>query len=115
MRLSLRDSKGVEIDVKTAKPEDAVYTAMSLLSRQSSFDVGSLVVADDDNAPDLAAKDVPPIITAGNLIALAGRLEARAIMLEDAQPGHAADMRVAAKLCRHAVKVWVFTSVSLVA
>jgi hypothetical protein len=88
---------------------------MSILSRQPNFAVGSIVVADDDNVPNLDGKDVPPTITAGNLIALAGRLEARAGMLDEAQPGHAADMRIAAKLCRHAVKVWVVTSVSLVA
>ncbi len=115
MRLSLHDSKGVEVDHLMIKdPDDAVYSAMRVLARQPRLELGSLLTVDDDNIPKIE-KDVPPTITAGNLIALAGRLEARAIMLDDAQPGHAADMRVAAKLCRHAVKVWVFTSVSLVA
>ncbi len=115
MRLSLRDPNGVEIDhALVDDPKDAVYSAMRVLSKRPGLDIGSLLTVDDDNLTKIH-KDVPPIITAGNLIALAGRLEARATMMGDSQPGNAADLRVAAKLCRHAVKVWVFTSVSLVA
>jgi hypothetical protein len=88
---------------------------MRLLARQTQLDVGALLTIDDDNVPILNQKGVQPTITADKLIALAGRLEARAMMMENSQPGNAADLRVAAMLARHAVKVWVFTSVSLVA
>jgi hypothetical protein len=117
MRLSLRDPKGVEVDHAVIDdPKDAVYNGMRVLARRPSFDVGSLLVVDDDRSPNLDNPKVEPVVTADNLVALAGRLEARAKMIGDTQPGIAMDLRVAAKLCRHAVKVgWVFTSVSLVA
>jgi hypothetical protein len=55
---------------------------------------------------------VQPTITADNLVALAGRLEARAKMLGESQPGNAMDLRVrvARPACGESL---VFTSVSL--
>jgi hypothetical protein len=113
MRLSLRNPAGLEIDRAVVEDtKDAVYEGMRVLARQTRFDVGSLLVVDDDNEPMIEPK-VQPTVTAGNLLALAARLEARAGMMTESQSGVAVDLQVAARLCRHAVKVWVTTSVSL--
>lgn len=115
MRLSFRDSKGVEIDAIWAQDaNDAPWQAMLLLAGCRRLEVGFVLVADDDNVPNLDEPKVQPTVTAKNLVALAGRLEARAKMIADSEPGNAMDLRLAAMLARHAVKVsWVITSVSL--
>ena len=48
--------------------------------------------------PNLDDPKVQPTITADNLVALAGRLEARAFMMKESQRGNAMDPRVAALL-----------------
>jgi N-terminal domain of anti-restriction factor ArdC len=59
-------------------------------------------------------KTPPSVLTANHLQALAGRLDRRAGLIESDQPEAAADDRLAARLCRHAVALgWVFTSVTL--
>ncbi len=116
MRISLRDPKGVEIDHAIINDRnDAVYSAMRILARWPGLEVGSLLTVDGDNVPTMGDPKIDPVITVANLVALAGRLEARAGMMGDSQPGNAADLRITAKFMRHAVRVgWVFTSVSLV-
>jgi hypothetical protein len=68
---------------------------------------------DDDNVPNLDDPKVQPTITADNLVA--SRADGATFMMKESKPGNAMDLRVAALLARHAVKIWVFTSVSLVA
>lgn len=114
MRLFLRDPKGIEIStVRVQHGREAPWEAMLLLGRCVTLEVGSILVADDDNIPNLNEPMVLPTITAPNLLALAGRLEARAKMLAETEPGNATDLQIAARLARHACKIWVSTSVSL--
>lgn len=115
MRLSLRDSTGVEIKAtRTANAKEAPWEAMLLLAGCVSLEAGFILVVDDDNVPNFEESMVRPTVTTANLMALASRLEVRAEMLAEDQPGNAMDLRLAATLARHAVKVrWVLTSVAL--
>jgi hypothetical protein len=106
MRLSLRDPQGKELAfVSIPNPKRAPYAAMQMLSRLEQLEAGSLLIFDDDQpvqGPDFVT------ITADNLRSIGGRLEARAKVFETACPEDAADMRIAARLCRHFLKVgWI--------
>jgi len=59
-------------------------------------------------------QNTPLVISAGELRSLADRLEARATSILRDQPEGSADLRTAARFCRHAVRVgWVVTSVAI--
>jgi hypothetical protein len=111
MRLSLRDPQGHEtgachVDDAQAAPEQA----MMLLVCRKELAVGEALLVEDDLAPIPG----PISLTANKVAALAARLEHRAYLVEQDQPEAAADDRLAARLCRHALKAgWVYTAVEL--
>jgi hypothetical protein len=107
MRISLRDHHGKELDfANVGDARDAPSEAMLLLAKLDCLYPGSLLSFDND-----APKQEPGTlvtITVGNLQSLAGRLEQRAGVIALAQPLSAEDLRMAARFCRHALKVrWV--------
>jgi hypothetical protein len=61
-------------------PKNIVYKAIRVVARRPSFEVGSLLVAANDNVPALNEPKAQAIIAADNLVALAGRLEAHPII-----------------------------------
>jgi hypothetical protein len=114
MRLSLRDGDGREIESATAAdPEAAVQQAILLLVRQPRVDVGTTLCIDED-ALSLPKAGTLMTISAGNLGGLAARLERHAAVVDSSLPMHATDLRIAARLCRHALKAgWIRTSIAV--
>jgi hypothetical protein len=114
LRLSLRDRDGREVDHATATdPGDAVHEAAMLLVRRSGLYVGDMLSIDEDHRA--LAPGTPMAVTAAGLQALAGRLEQRAGVIAMTQPLSAEDLRLAARLCRHALRVgWIGGSVAIV-
>jgi hypothetical protein len=79
---------------------------MLLLARCGCLYPGSLLIFDDDSP--IREPGTLMTLTTGHLQSLAGRLEQRAGIVELAQPLSAEDLRTAARLCRHALKVgWI--------
>lgn len=114
MRVSLRNSDGREVDAATAADGESIaHEAMMLIVRRKRLDVGDLLSVDPDDAP----RELPGglmQIGAGNLRSLCGRLEARASAIERTQPEWAADLRIVARFCGHAIKVgWIVTTVAV--
>lgn len=112
MHISYRDFRGREIDYTCAPDgERAVYNAMSLLARQRRLNAGDTLIVDDDSSTGMAEQ----IVTATDLVAIAGRLERRAGVVATNQPALADDLRKAAGMCRSAVRCWLDSGVDLVA
>lgn len=117
LRLSLRDPAGKETDSATADDaKGAAYEAMVLLARHPGLDPGHVLAV--DHAATGPHREPEPrtmmTITAGNLQSLAGRLEARAAFIAGEHPESAADLMMAARFARHAVRVgWVKISVAV--
>lgn len=117
LRISLRDPAGRERELgKAGDPHDAPAAAMLLLSRLQRLDAGHLLVIDDDaTGPHREPEpQTHATISAGNLESLAGRLEVRARAIAGDEPESAADLLMAARFTRHAVRTgWVITSVAI--
>jgi hypothetical protein len=113
MRISLRDPDGSETSfARVADAQDAPSEAMVLLAHFGRIDPGAVLVFDDDNPRRMP--DTLITVSAGNIRSLAGRLEQRADVIAREQPLSAADLRLAARLCRHIVNVgWVITNVAV--
>ena len=104
MRISLRDPYGKELDfASVADVHEAPAEAMLLLARCGCLYPGSLLIFDDDRPSH--EPGTPMMLTVGHLQSLAARLEQWANVIELAQPLSAEDLRMAARLCRHALKV----------
>ena len=66
------------------------------------------------STPARTKPEAPITMTAGNVLILADRLNSIADDLIDGDARRASDIQIAARLCRHAVKVgWIFTSVHI--
>jgi hypothetical protein len=115
MRISLRNAAGAEVACSTADDGGtAVFSAMQLLSKLTVLRVGDLLTVDGDNVPKMDDPKVQPVISADNLVAVAGRAEVYARQIQEQQPARAADILILAKLARHAITVrWIYASVSL--
>jgi hypothetical protein len=113
MRISLRDHHGVELGFASVfDAKDAPAEGMILLARFGRLYPGSLLSFDDDKPR--REPGTLMTVTAGNIIALAGRLEQRAGVIAPAQPLSTEDLRTAARLCRHFVKVgWIVNSIAI--
>lgn len=117
LRISLRDPTGKERAIGTAAdPRDVPAEATLMLSRLHRLDAGHLLVVDDDATGPHRDPEPQTLVTisAGNLSSLAGRLETRARAIAGDAPEDAADLMMAARLSRHALKAqWVITSVAV--
>jgi hypothetical protein len=117
LRLSLRDPAGKETDSATVEDgEGASYEAMLILARHTGLDAGSILSVDHAaTGPHWEAEPRTCMtVTIGNLQALAGRLEARAAFIAGQHPENAADLMMAARFARHAIKVrWIIHSVAV--
>jgi hypothetical protein len=117
MRISLRDPSGKEVDSATViDAEDVPSEAMMILARLGRMDAGHILVVDHAaTGPHRQVESRTMMtITTGNLLALAGRLEARAAFVAGEHPESAADLEMAARFARHAVQVrWVTLSVAV--
>jgi hypothetical protein len=114
MRVSLRNSDGDEVDAASAVDGESIaHEAMVLIVRHKRLAVGDLLSVDPDDAP----REQPGgllHVSAGNLRSVCARLEARANVIERVRPEDAADLRIAARFCRHAIKVgWIVSSVAV--
>jgi hypothetical protein len=104
MRISLRDQYAQELGVASvADVHEAPAEAMFLLARFGCLYPGSLLIFDDDRPS--REPGTPTTLTVGHLQSLAARLEQWASAIELAQPLSAEDLRTAARICRHALKV----------
>jgi hypothetical protein len=114
MRISLRDPAGKETDSAIAADcRDAPTEAMMMIARCARLDPGHMLSVDDDNVPR-EEPDTLMTVTAGNIKSLVGRLEQRADVIDRAQPLSAADLRIAARLCRHFVRCgWIVASIAV--
>lgn len=119
LRITLRDPAGRDRDLgRVADPCNVPTEVMLVLSRLPRLDAGYLLVVDDDETGPHREPEPQTLVTlsVGNLTSLAGRLEARARALAGKHPENAADMLMAARFTRHAVKMgWVITSVAVAA
>jgi hypothetical protein len=113
MRISLRDPDGKETDhAIVSESQEAPAEALMLLARLGRINSGAVLVFDDDTPRQ--APGTLMTVSAGNLRSLSTRMEARAAVIDREQPECAADLRMAARFCRHAVKVgWVITNVAV--
>jgi hypothetical protein len=117
LRLSLRDPAGKEVDCLVVEdPLQAPTQAMTMLARLGRMDPGHVLAVDNDATGPHREPDPRTLmtITAGNLLALAGRLEARAAFICQEHPENAADLMMATRFARHALRVgWVVGSVAV--
>ena len=106
---------GKEIDASTSGDgHTAVYAAMMLLCRRDVLTAGDILVVDDD-WPRQEPGNIRRTVGVGHINCLASRLEQRAAVIAAALPLSADDLRLAARICRHIVRVgWVKTSVDIV-
>jgi hypothetical protein len=115
MRLSYCDPRGHEIDRAVApgsNGEQALYEAMQMLARRDRFRPGDAVFFADDGAARPSGGTV--ILTANEVAALASRMVRRAHLIDGDDPEAASDLRLAARLCQHAIDAgWVFRTVVL--
>jgi hypothetical protein len=113
MRISLRDPDGNETSfARVADAQEAPSEAMVLLAHFGRIDPGAMLVFEDNNPRRMP--NTPTTVSAGNIRSLAGRLEHRADVIAREQPLSAEDLRLAARLCRHILKVgWVLTNVAV--
>lgn len=110
MHISYRDSRGREIDYTVAPDgERAVGNAITLLARQRRLNAGDTLVVVDDPSTGMCQQ----IVAATDLVGIAGRLDRRAGVIVADQPELADDLRKAARMCRHAVRVWLDSSVDV--
>jgi hypothetical protein len=69
------------------------------------------------NASDLGKRlpvPVPAVITVADLRALADRLDTQATVIAGLEPERTADLKLAARFCRHALRVgWFTTSIAV--
>lgn len=101
MHISFRDFRGRELDDTSAPDgEQAVYQAMSLLARRRRLNAGDMLIVDDDSVTAVTEQ----MVAAAGLVAVAGRLERAARAVAADRPDHAADLRTAAGMCRHAAR-----------
>jgi hypothetical protein len=109
--LTFRDHFGRELDRAEASDGfSAVSHAMRILSRRERLDPGDVLMVGNNADEEQSGPTMQ--IRVGNLRSICERLEARAAAIENAEPEWAADLRTAARFCRHAIKVcWVVTSV----
>jgi hypothetical protein len=104
MRITLIDHHGQELDSATVSDgKDAPAEAMILLARFGFLYPGSLLSFDDDKPAQSAGN----LLTAGvgHINSLASRLEQRAKVIAVSLPLSADDLRFAARLCRHMIRV----------
>lgn len=104
MRISLRDQYAQELGVASvADVHEAPAEAMFMLAKFDCLYPGSLLAFDDDRPSH--EPGTPMTLTVGHLQNLAARLEQWASAIELEQPRSAEDLRMAARFCRHALKV----------
>ena len=113
MRISLLDHHGAELGfASVVDGNDAPAEGMILLARFGCLHPGSLLLFDDDKPR--REPGTLMTFTAGNISALAGRMEQRAAIIAPAQPLSAEDLWIAARLCRHFLKVgWITSSIAI--